>query len=465
MPAVAGASVALSACGPPAKPLAELPPTAQSLPSVSLLRLPRAGGAALLYRLPSLAGAEWKGSGLLEPVTAVVGNDPDQRLVFATSGSGGLVGLDLESGRPRTFLAGVTRAVVGPGGVLYAVDTALRVTAIERRAPISFRTRLPSPPRAIFGIQRGRLAALLDGSPSRIMVLEADQPPTATTGPTGNAIATAQGDLIAIATDTALVLFDPGKTTFRSLDVGGPVKAVAFSPSGHRIYVARDDDELLVFDRYSGDRVARIELPGAPGALRMAFFGDWLLARAPRGDSVWVVNLTRNELAGAVATPWAADLPIVTGKGILVARRGSDVVARDLAKAAFPITGTVTGGADDIWTTVLWSPSARLAPPRAAPETTVVAAADTGEAATAKAPAEAQVYLQVSSSQNPAWAEELVQELIESGFRAQVLDPTGPDEGYRVVIGPFTSRDEAEATGKRLGRPFFIYIPHEDDEQ
>jgi hypothetical protein len=40
-----------------------------------------------------------------------------------------------------------------------------------------------------------------------------------------------------------------------------------------------------------------------------------------------------------------------------------------------------------------------------------------------------------------------------------VLEPTGPDEGYRVVLGPYASREEAESAGRKLGRPFFIYQP------
>jgi cell division septation protein DedD len=69
------------------------------------------------------------------------------------------------------------------------------------------------------------------------------------------------------------------------------------------------------------------------------------------------------------------------------------------------------------------------------------------------------VYLQVSSSQNPAWARDLAGQLRDAGLPASVLEPTGPDEGYRVVLGPYASREEAESAGRKLGRPFFIYQP------
>ena len=53
----------------------------------------------------------------------------------------------------------------------------------------------------------------------------------------------------------------------------------------------------------------------------------------------------------------------------------------------------------------------------------------------------------------------LADDLSRAGMAARVLPPQHPDDGYRVVLGPFTSRAQAEATGRRLGRPFWIYQP------
>jgi cell division protein FtsN len=69
------------------------------------------------------------------------------------------------------------------------------------------------------------------------------------------------------------------------------------------------------------------------------------------------------------------------------------------------------------------------------------------------------VFLQVSSSQNRAWAAELASQLSTAGLPARVLDPRAGEEGFRVVLGPYPSREQAEAAGRRLGRPFFIYQP------
>jgi len=224
--------------------------------------------------------------------------------------------------------------------------------------------------------------------------------------------------------------------------------AVLFSPSGHRLYVAQTDDELVVLDRYSGDRLAAIHLPGPAKGLRNDRFGQWLLVRPASGDSVWVIDVGRWRFAGAVATKWATDLPAVASPNTLVIRRGRDVVGIDLGSAGLPETGHIEGGAADEWMPVPWRP-ARDAEAAVTTDSTALAGADSGKAA-------ASVYLQVSSSQNPAWASELADKLRAAGLPASVLAPTRSDEAHRVVLGPYATREQAESTGRKIGMPSFI---------
>ena len=51
--------------------------------------------------------------------------------------------------------------------------------------------------------------------------------------------------------------------------------------------------------------------------------------------------------------------------------------------------------------------------------------------------------------------------LKDPSLAARVLPPQGADDGYRVVLGPYATRAQAEATGRRLGRPFWIYQPNQ----
>ena len=62
----------------------------------------------------------------------------------------------------------------------------------------------------------------------------------------------------------------------------------------------------------------------------------------------------------------------------------------------------------------------------------------------------------MSSSQNPAWATELADKLRAAGLPASVLAPTRSDEAYRVVLGPYATREQAEETGRRIGMPSFV---------
>src|SRR3989442_8342046 len=54
----------------------------------------------------------------------------------------------------------------------------------------------------------------------------------------------------------------------------------------------------------------------------------------------------------------------------------------------------------------------------------------------------------------------MAQQLPRGGPAAKVLSPQpGSDEGYRVVLGPYPTRAQAEGIGRKLGRPFWIYQP------
>src|SRR5262249_21067979 len=85
-----------------------------------------------------------------------------------------------------------------------------------------------------------------------------------------------------------------------------------------------------------------------------------------------------------------------------------------------------------------------------------------GGDSTAAAPS---VYLQVSSSQNPAWANELGDKLKAAGLPASVLAPARSDEAYRVVLGPYATREQAEEAGKKIGMPSFVVTPQDNPER
>ncbi len=457
-----GAGLLLLAVGCGREPelkLGKLPPSTRVPTPSSAVRLPRDGGQARLYRIPSLEPSSWTTDEKLPALERAVGGDAEQGLVYAMDRDRNVVGVDLETRRVRPFMAQVRYAAVGPDGALYTVDSGSGVTQLARRTTVRFRSKLQGTPDEMYGTMGGALLARIGGNKSALEVLGSDQPPASTPIPPGRLATSLYGDLVAVAADTAVVIYDPkAKQKPRVVRVRGHARDVIFSPSGHRIYVARDDRDLLVLDRFSGDPLGEITLPGPAKSLREDEYGRYLLVRPAEGDSVWVVDVGRSRFVGGVATKWAADLPAVGSPNALLIRRGADVVALDLAADGFPEAGRVKDAAGDLWLPLRWRPMR---------DAEVQAAADSGKpvAGSDSTTAAPSVYLQVSSSQNPAWANELSGKLKAAGLPASVLPPARSDEAYRVVLGPYATREQAEETGKKIGMPSFVVTPQDNPER
>ena len=278
---------------------------------------------ARLYRVPSLEPSSWKAEDKLPPVEHVVGADAEQGLVFALDGKRNLITLDLETRRVRTYLEQVRAAALGPDNALYAVDTGSTVTQMVRRAPVRFRNKLQGNPRQVYATMTGALLARVGDKAPVLEVLGSDRSPVSTTLPGEPMAPSFYGDLVAVATDTAVVLFQTqGPNAPKSIRLSGHPRAVMFSPSGHRLYVAQEDDALLVLDRFSGERLDAIDLPGPAKGLRGDRFGQWLLVQPAAGDSAWVIDVGRARLSGTVPVRWTADLPAVASPNTLLLRRG-----------------------------------------------------------------------------------------------------------------------------------------------
>jgi hypothetical protein len=194
--------------------------------------------------------------------------------------------------------------------------------------------------------------------------------------------------------------------------------------------------------------LSEIELPGPVRELRGDMYGNWILVRPQDGDSVWVIDVGTGKHIGSTTARWADDLPAIAPPHTLLVRRGADLVALDLSAPGLPEVERIEGGAADFWLPIAWQPAQETELPFEA-DSAALAAADTG-------PARPSVYLQVSSSQNPAWANELSAKLSAAGLPASVLAPRRSEEVYRVVLGPYATREQAEATGRTIGMPSFI---------
>lgn len=413
------------------------------------LRVPAAGGTLAAFTIPALTPLPDAVRGRVPPVSRVIGLDTEYDYLFLRTPTNEVVGVDLSSGRVDTVAVGVERAALGPDGTLYTVDAKRRVTTLKRRVRFAWPEALAAVPREMFGATDQRLVALLPLDPPTLITAAADQPASGRPfGAGGDVATTFWGDLVAAATDSGVVIVNPMVSRDSSfVAVADRPRALAFSPAGHRIYVAkRAGLGLAVIDRYERKEIDGIALPGPAATVRLDPLGRWLLARPAAGDSAWIVDLPVKALHGGVASTWQADLPAVGPDGSVLARQGADVVA--LNPDELKETGRVKRGAADWWVLTTWRSTSRGAP-------TPAAAAGAGDSVGAEGP----LYVQVSVSQNQIWSRAAAQQLVAAGLPATVLPPETPDDGYRVVLGPYPTRSQAEAIGRKLGRPYWIYQP------
>jgi SPOR domain len=449
-----------AACGgEPELAFGDLPAGGSGPAGGTVLRVSREGGLPRLYRVPGLDSSSWKTEDKLPALQRTIGADPEIGLVFFLDRKRNVVALDLETRRVRPYLEQVRQAAVGPDGVLYAIDTGNVVTQLVRRAPVRFRSKFQGTPQELHASMDGALLGRIEGRSPALAVLGSDQPPEILPTPAGPAAPSFWGDLVAVAADSAVVVYETGgKHERRVIPVSGHARAAIFSPSGHRIYVATDQSGLLVFDRFSGAELFEIDLPGPARGLRADPHGQWLLVRPAEGDSAWVVDVGSGGLAGTVDVEWDDDLPALVPPATLLTRRGDDLVALDLGADGFPARSRIRGGARDTWLPLAWSPAQDAGPSVEADSALLAAAPDSVAGG-------ATVFLQVSSSQNPSWATELSERLKAAGLPASVLEPRRSDEAYRVVLGPYATREQAEETGRKIGMPSFIVTAQDSPER
>jgi septal ring-binding cell division protein DamX len=218
--------------------------------------------------------------------------------------------------------------------------------------------------------------------------------------------------------------------------------------------------------------------------VRVDPLGRLLLVRPDTGDSVWVVDVGTNRRVTTLATPWRADLPYVAADGAIATVSGKDV--------HFTVPGherpriIVRDGAQDVWHFVFWNgfrPRASgldlpvvfpvdtfyyadpladsLAPPvpvaidTTLPRSQQVVPPDT----TVRTPPPTTVWsVQLAAVLSEDRAREIARTIRVDGAQPRVV--VGTVDGtrvYRVVMGPFTSRAEADRVGRQSGRDYWVF--------
>ena len=469
-------------------------------PDQIILRIPRSGGAVRAYRYPKLDSLIWTSATNASPPGRVLAFDSDAGSIAYVDRNGVPGRIDLRSGNvgvaSRAKLTSLSSTdgysiygIAGNGSVTRLTPTGDWTYAPKQRA----RLVLPQPD--------GTLLVLTDEG-STIGVLRVRPPDTDVTDsaevPDAKRILHAQaGDRVYFGIDSSIFsLRGRGLAVTPTVNLDDDVLAVVPTPSGDRLFVAMDSSNaLVVIDRYRDQVDRRIELPGHVSALRMDPLGRYVLARSSAGDSAWVVAVGTARVIGSVSTAWRDDLPLVAPDGAVLLTSGKNV--RIVEGETLKERAVVDGGADDFWHVIVWNgfrprageldqpvtfensdsaaaadstepvvtpaprpdSAAQSGPPRAAiprptpPRIPVDTAA--GEAARAKGwTVSFAAYLSEASARSRAAT------ISVEGLKARVVAGQTPGTNttvYRVVLGPFPTKADAERVGRESKESFWVY--------
>jgi hypothetical protein len=298
----------------------------------------------------------------------------------------------------------------------------------------------------------------------------------------GHAVRTQVGDRIYFTVDSGLVgVKAKDLSPAGAVELSSRVRALAPTPSGDRVYVATAaDSAILIVDRYSGSVEPGVTLPAPPSDLRMDPLGRYLLARFPKVDSAWVIAIGNNHLVGAVATRWEPDLPAITPDGELAALGARDVTLLDPEKLT--VKSTVADGAKDFWYFFAWNgfrprPQGLDQPvtfPGDSARADSTASSTAAGSASSTPPARDTTPPAVNPAAPPAAttgftvsfaallsedkAQQLAATIKVGATPAHVVSTsTAGSPIFRVVMGPFATRDEADKVGRASRREYWIY--------
>lgn len=495
--ALVAAAVVAAACGGEPKglvPVSAAGNGSQSGPDALVLRLPRAGGTPRVYSYTHLDSVVWSGARNGPAVNRVLAFDADAGAVVFVDDQNRPARIDFRLGEAdRIALSPLLGAVSEDGSSVYGLDEKDNVLRLTPSGNWTYKG--PRPARAVFP-QREGTAIVVGGRGPQTTAWKLFPPDSrildSTSFPaTWRTLPEQVGDRLYLIVDSGLV-----SLATRTLDWNPPVRfdaaivAAVASPSGDRVFVATGGSaRLSVVDRYRNAVTDHVDLPGPTTDLRIDPLGRYLLARVADRDSAWVVAIGTGHVLGAVATAWRPDLPFVGPDGAIALLQGNDVTFVD-GETLRPARA-VRGGGDDVWFEFRWNGFRPRASSLDVPVSFNLAAADSARTAVDAAAADsaaraAQGQLQTADSTarragrvpapdsaatapvgylvsfaallSESRATDLAAQITVEGQKARIVATRRDGTSiYRVVLGPYPTRDEAERVGRASQHTYWVY--------
>jgi hypothetical protein len=447
-------------------------------PDNLVLRIARTGGAARVYAYPRLDTLVWSTPSAPAPARVLAFDDEAGTIAYVDA-RGEPARIDFRQGGAAVVSKAKLAAIASSdGSTIYSIAAD---GSVQRFSPSgSWKWKPPLAARAVFPQADASLLVLGERQGGSV-VWRLRPPSTAIVDSVvlprvDRALRTQVGDRLYLGAERELAGIRT-RTMERtpSIELDGPVELLAATPSGDRVFVVtRGAKAIQVVDRYREKVNGTIEIGRNVADLRVDPLGRYLLVHPEKVDSAIVIALGTNRIVGAAPTTWRADLPFVAPDGGVALAQGADVVIVD-GETLRP-TRSVRGGAADFWYPFRWTgfrPRAATldkpvefgGPPvdstRSAGDSTAVA--DSTRPAAAP-PADTAVrrptgyIVSFAALLVPDRARELAAQIRVGNETARVVTATRDGATiYRVVLGPYPTREEAERVGRESKQSYWVY--------
>ena len=444
-------------------------------PQALVLRMPRAGGPPRVYAYPRVDSVIWSSTDPAPIPAHVLAFDEESGSVAYEDDKGRPVLLELRLGTitvpSRKKLSGLAST---NGSAIFGIGAKGEVVRVSPSGEWSYKpphpakTVFPQPDgAALISMGTGANARLVKLFPPETKILDSVDFPVAS-----RTVRTQMGDRLYLAVDSGLIVLRTRTMDWGpSVPFSEPIAGMASTPSGDRIFVLTNArNQISVVDRYRDKVTAKFELPGKAEDFRIDPFGRYLLAHAAEGDSIWVIAIGTQRVIGALTGAWRNDLPFVGYDGGVAVASGQDVVVFD-GETLKP-RRRIKGGAQDYWYPFMWDGfrprAASLDVPvhfdSVAIDTTTIDSVRTtppdssGAAVAADTAGPRGFIVSFAAFLTEDRAKELASRIRVGGETAHVaMSQKDGSTIYRVVLGPYLSKDEAEKAGKDSGHSYWVY--------